>query len=71
MLDPDSARGQFLLRDGMMKVPFFGTSMSSDSVVLAPLEVQREVIAKWRRWYAAQAAAFQFGKCDDVDNWYF
>jgi len=70
-LDPDSARGQFLLRDGVLKIPFFGTSMSSDSAVLAPVEVQREVIAKWRKWYATQAATFQFGACGDVDNWYF
>jgi hypothetical protein len=70
LLDPTTPRWQFLLRGGVLNVPFFATWPSRDSVMLAPLQVQREVVAEWQEWYASQAATFHFGECEDVDDWY-
>jgi hypothetical protein len=71
MPNPDSTRGQFVLRDNASKVAFFGTSMSSDSVYLAPPEAQRQIIASWQKWYDTEASTFNFGECGEVDDWYF
>jgi hypothetical protein len=71
LIDPGDARWDLLLRTGIQQIPFFRTWMSRDVVVIAPAEVQRQVIDLWERWYARNAATYRFERCEDIDDWYF
>jgi hypothetical protein len=71
LLDPKGDRGEYLLRDGADKVPFFRTWMSHDTSVVAPAEVQQQIISEWQDWYASEAATFSFQQCASVNDWYF
>jgi len=70
-IDPRDARWDLLLQGGIQKVPFFKTWMSRDVVVVAPAEVQRQIIASWEQWYTKNAATFRFERCGDINAWYF
>jgi hypothetical protein len=70
-IDPKDARGNFLLRNGAEKVPFFSTWMSRDISFIAPVEVQQQVILKWQDWYTSEASSFSYQQCGSIDEWYF
>jgi len=71
MVDPRDLRWNLLLQNGIQEIPFFRTWMSREVVVVAPPEVQEQIIASWQHWYARDAAAFAFERCDAIDAWYF
>ena len=70
-VDPADTRWSLLLRDGIQTVPYFRTWMSRDLVVLAPVEVQEQVIAAWKDWYARTNSSFRFYACTDIEDWYY
>lgn len=50
---------------------FFATRMSRDVAYLAPMQVQSEIIGKWRAWYAEHGASFAYHAAPNLDDWYF
>jgi hypothetical protein len=70
-IDPRDARWDLLLKGGIQQVPFFKTWMSRDVVVVAPAEVQKQIIGSWEQWYQKDASTFRFERCTDIDAWYF
>jgi hypothetical protein len=63
-------REQFLLRDGRDNVPFFSVWMSHDSTFFAARDVQTQIIAQWKDWLDT-IDEFEFGRCEDPNDWYF
>jgi hypothetical protein len=52
-------------------VAFFGTWMSRDSVYLAPVDAQKQIIAEWLAWFRQHADDWQMPpKPPDIDDWY-
>lgn len=41
-------------------VSFFAMWPSRGSEYIAPVDAQKEIIAKWKRWFAAQGASFEY-----------
>lgn len=52
-------------------MPFFRTWMSSDTIFIAPKDVQASVIQQWKKWEATQLDHWNFPKNVPLDNWYF
>lgn len=71
LIDPRDARWDLLLQSGIQQIPFFKTWMSRDVVVIAPAEVQKQIIASWEQWYTKEATTFRFERCGDINAWYF
>lgn len=70
-IKPQDVRWQLLLQNGVEKIPFFRTWMSRESIVIAPIEVQQQIIAAWRNWYLSEASSFSYQQCSSMDGWYF
>ncbi len=70
-INPQDVRWQLLLQNGVEKIPFFRTWMARDIVVVAPVEVQHQVIAAWQSWYSSAASTFSYQQCGSLDGWYF
>lgn len=70
-IDPQDVRWQLLLQNGVEKIPFFRTWMTRDIVLVAPVEVQNQIIAAWQNWYSSVASTFSYQQCGSLDGWYF
>lgn len=70
VVDPQDIRWQLLFSNGVEHVPFFRTWMTRDVVVIAPIDVQEQVIAAWQDWYSHKSPEFIYKPCERVDAWY-
>ena len=66
----EANRRQFL-RPENNEVPFFAVWMSRDSLAIAPLDAQNDIIVKWTKWYRETGARYSYVPSEDVDDWYF
>lgn len=64
-------RKYWLTFDGRPDVAFFGYWMSRNRWYIAPLDAQNEIIAQWRRWYAADGKQFDYKPLQNPspENW--
>jgi hypothetical protein len=68
-LTPDERR--HLLDPDTKEVRFFATLMSHDMTWVAPEDAQREIIARWKKWYKKYGADHTYVCDPNVGNWYF
>jgi hypothetical protein len=69
--ESERERKHFLTIKSETELPFFSVWMSRDTIYIAPLDVQREIIDKWIQWYEEQGKAFPYKASENIDQWYF
>lgn len=69
-LQKEKNRIYWLHNDKKNEVPFFSTWMSRDSVFIAPVDAQKEIIEKWKQWYMKNKVN-KFSPNYDINFWYF
>jgi hypothetical protein len=62
-------RKNFLLQYDRDHMPFFVTWMSRGVFFFAGRDAQSEIIAHWREWLG-DLDQFEFGPCEDLNDWY-
>ena len=68
--DLSNERKNFLIDYDHNNLPFFADWMSHDIVFFADWDAQSEIIAKWREWLD-RIDQFEFGRCEEFNDWYF
>src|SRR5262249_6986775 len=70
--DEEQYRDQFLHKKDDKEATFFGVWMSREYTFVAPVDAQRKIIKKWKKWLKNEATRFNFPPPDDDwDKWYF
>ncbi len=66
----EGIRFQFLRKsEGNLK--FFGVKMSTETIYLAPIDVQVEIIKNWHRWSCENIDTHSYPDEVDINEWYF
>jgi hypothetical protein len=69
--DLSAEERQHLLDPDTKEVLFFATLMSRDMTWIAPEDAQKEIIAKWKKWYRKNGTDHTYVCDPNVGKWYF
>lgn len=62
---------QFLLKRNEQGLKFFGVKMSTETIYLAPIDTQFEIIKNWYSWSCKNLDTHSFPDEVDINEWYF
>lgn len=66
----DEERLQFLSKPNG-KLKYFGVQMSTETIYIAPVNGQAEIIRLWKSWACNNLKNYEFPENVDLNNWYF
>jgi len=69
---PDEQQRAFwLTKKDNQGIPFFATVMSSDSVYIAPMDTQSDIIWEWSDWYKSYSSRHRYNtELPPKEDWY-
>lgn len=67
----EQKRKYFLAKKNEQEFTFFSTDIAEGIIYFAPLDVQEQVISKWKNWYRQRGTKYNYEVSRDLDKWFF